>query len=150
MKPAAPPVSAGRTQLLRGRNVLVAEDTAANQLLVRKLLEKLGCQVTVAPNGQVAVDLFRQHSYDAVLMDCHMPVLDGFEATGQVRQFEASRASGKARTPVIALTADAMEGDRNKCIAGGMDDYLSKPITPGELEAMLVKWTTDASPLLAP
>jgi PAS domain S-box-containing protein len=150
VKPGAPSVSASRSQSLRGRSILVAEDTAANQLLVRKLLEKLGCQVTIAPNGQVAADLFREHHYDAVLMDCHMPVLDGFEATEQVRQFEVSRSRDKARTPIIALTADAMEGDRRKCIEGGMDDYLSKPIRPGELEAMLVKWTTDASPLLAP
>ena len=147
---AARRVTALASEQLRGRRILVAEDTLANQLLVRKLLQKLGCEPTIANNGRQAVELFQQNTYALVLMDCHMPELDGFEATAKIRELEAGSRRDQRSIPVIALTADAMEGDRQKCLDAGMDDYLSKPIRPGELEAMLLKWAGDTERVVAP
>ncbi|MBM3845108.1 MAG: response regulator [Verrucomicrobia bacterium] len=140
---AARRVTTLASEQLRGRRFLVAEDTRVNQLLVHKLLQKLGCEATIAANGREAVERFEQDSYVLVLMDCHMPELDGFEATARIREIESSRHRDRRPIPIIALTADAMEGDREKCLAAGMDDYLSKPIRSGELEAMLLKWSGD-------
>ena len=117
--------------------VLVAEDNAVNQKLIVRLLEKRGHRVTVAGNGREAVDAAARESFDLVLMDMQMPEMDGFEATAMIRVRE--RRSG-AHLPIVALTAHAMKGDREKCLAGGMDDYLSKPIQPGELEEVLARF----------
>ncbi len=136
---------------LEGRRVLVAEDIIANQILIRRLLEKHGCRVTLAADGQEAVDLFRQNTYDLVLMDCHMPVLDGFQATMEIRRADARRHgdSPPVRIPIIAVTADAMEGDREKCMQAGMDDYLTKPIRLPELDTVLLKWAGPDAPRTA-
>jgi CheY-like chemotaxis protein len=123
---------------LSGR-VLVAEDNLVNQMVIRSLLEKLGLQVDLVADGQQALDAVQQgHPAQVVLMDLHMPVLDGYAATAAIRQWEATR--GQPRRPIIALTADAFEEDRQRCLAQGMDDFLSKPIELGTLHATLQRW----------
>jgi len=118
--------------------VLVAEDNVINQKVVVRLLEKLGCRVDVAANGHEAITMLAQLAYDLVLMDCQMPEMDGFAATTAIRQREAD--SGQ-HTPIIAMTANAMQGDREYCLAAGMDDYISKPVKFDALAAMLRKWS---------
>ena len=114
--------------------ILVAEDNAVNQKLVVRMLERLGHKVTLAHNGRQAVDIFDSGIFDIVLMDVQMPELDGMEATGEIREHE--RRTG-ARTPIYALTAHAMKGDRERCLAVGMDGYLTKPIQSQELCKLL-------------
>jgi two-component system sensor histidine kinase/response regulator len=125
--------------------VLLVEDNAVNQELARSQLESLGCQVRVATNGREALDAVTlnpldalREPYDLVLMDCQMPVMDGYAATAELRRWE--RQQGNARLPIVALTAHALEGDRERCLAHGMDDYLAKPFTRDELERMLARW----------
>ena len=122
-----------------GARVLLAEDNAVNQEVARIMLSEAGCQTTVADNGRIAVDVWRQQSFDLVLMDCQMPDLDGF---GAAREIRAHESADRARVPIIALTANAMDGDRDSCLAAGMDDYLAKPFTRNELIAMLRRWLT--------
>jgi len=119
--------------------VLVAEDNAVNQKLVARLLEKRGHFVKIVENGREALESLEQESYDLILMDVQMPEMDGFEATGELRRLE--KQSGR-HTPVIALTAHAMKGDRERCLAAGMDGYLSKPIRAPELDELLEKYIT--------
>ena len=104
--------------------VLVAEDNACNQLLIRKLLEKLLLSVDLVENGYDAVEASKKGTYDAIFMDCQMPIMDGFEATRRIRNLEPD---GR-RVPIIAMTALAQEADVEQCLASGMDDYLPKPI----------------------
>jgi CheY-like chemotaxis protein len=118
------------------RRVLLVEDNPVNQRLARHYLEKLGCDVELAENGKEAVTLCTNRSYQAVLMDCQMPEMDGFTATALIRQNEA----GATRVPIIALTANAMEGDRERCLACGMDDYLAKPLKSADLARALDRW----------
>lgn len=118
--------------------VLVAEDQPVNQKLATLQLQELGCRVFVAENGLQAVDAVLKNNFDLILMDCQMPEMDGFLATAEIRKIE-SESSGH-RTPIIAMTAQAMTGDREACIAAGMDDYLSKPITSQKLFAALRNW----------
>lgn len=124
---------------LNGTRVLLAEDVPTNQLLARALLEKLGCQVTVAVNGLEAVEKVQQECYDIVLMDCHMPDMDGYSATGTIRKWEADKPKGD-RLPIIAVTANALSGDREKCLDAGMDDHLAKPFRKADLEGTLRRW----------
>jgi signal transduction histidine kinase/DNA-binding response OmpR family regulator/HPt (histidine-containing phosphotransfer) domain-containing protein len=121
---------------LRGR-VLLAEDNESNLIVARAQLERLGLDVVAASDGQQALDLLATETVDLVLMDCQMPLLDGFAATAALREREAGTEN---RLPVIALTANAMKGDRERCVAAGMDDYLSKPYTGEELLAVLARW----------
>ena len=116
--------------------VLLAEDNPVNQRLASRLLEKRGHSVVVAANGLEALEALEKESFDLVFMDVQMPVMDGFEATAAIRKREGT---GKLHLPVVALTAHAMKGDREKCLAGGMDGYLSKPIRPHELDEVLRK-----------
>jgi len=105
--------------------ILLAEDNKVNQLVAKKLLEKSGCTVDIAENGQLAIDAWRKQPYDAIFMDCQMPVMDGYKATKIIRETENST---KAHIPIIALTANAMDGEKEICLATGMDEYLTKPI----------------------
>src|SRR5262249_16971153 len=118
-------------------NVLLAEDHPVNQEVALTMLEQLGCRVVVVENGQKAVDALSNGDYDVALMDCQMPEMDGFTATAEIRQRESA---GGAHLPIIALTAGAMSGDREKCLAAGMDDYLTKPFTVDQLHGMLRRW----------
>jgi PAS domain S-box-containing protein len=124
-----------RPGTLRAR-VLVAEDNLVNQKVAVRTLEMLGCQAEVAENGALAVEAFKLRDFDVVLMDCQMPVLDGFEATRVIRAMEQVGH----RVPIIAVTANAMQGDRERCLEAGMDDYVPKPVTMGALDDVLRKW----------
>jgi CheY-like chemotaxis protein len=117
--------------------VLLAEDVLVNQKVATILLEKAGYRVDVVENGKEAVEAVRQLSYAAVFMDVQMPEMDGFEATGVIRGQE--ELSGH-HVPIIAMTAHALEGDRERCLDAGMDDYIAKPLQPKELIATLEKW----------
>jgi two-component system sensor histidine kinase/response regulator len=119
------------------RWILVAEDNVVNQKIITLLLEKLGLQAHIVANGLEAVNAVAEHDYPVVLMDCHMPEMDGFEATRAIRKMEV--ATGK-HTPIIAVTALAMAGDRERCIEAGMDDYIAKPIDKERLKNKLNQW----------
>lgn len=118
--------------------VLLAEDTEMNRMLVRILLTRMGFEVDEAENGQQAVEALARKRYDLVLMDCMMPVMDGYEATRILRAREAE--AGQERVPVIALTASAIAGDRERCRQAGMDDYLSKPFQVDDFRAIVQRY----------
>ena len=138
--PASPPapdsIGAPPRSRLQGR-VLLAEDNPVNQELAAAMLKNLGLQVTLACNGAEALALLDAQAFDLVLMDCQMPVMNGYEATAALR---AREPAGGPRLPVIALTANALEGDRDQCLAAGMDDYLAKPYTRVQLTTLLQRW----------
>jgi PAS domain S-box-containing protein len=117
-------------------HVLVAEDNAVNQRVIVRMLEKMGHIPILAYNGQEAVEAYESRPFDVVLMDVQMPVMDGLAATRAIRESEA-RNPGRRRLPIMALTAYAMRGDRERCLTAGMDDYLTKPVKPEELSAAL-------------
>lgn len=117
-------------------HILIVEDNAVNQMVARRLAEQLGCEVTVAASGEAALPLFAKERFDLVLMDCQMPGLDGYETTREMRRCE----TGKNATPIIALTASVLAGEREKCLAHGMNDFLPKPLTRTALAEMLVRW----------
>jgi CheY-like chemotaxis protein len=140
--PPAP--AAARPPGGRGR-ILLVEDNAINQMVAVALVEQLGYDVTVAADGIDALTSLAQHTYDAVLMDCQMPRMDGYEATAEIRRREGEAAligAGESggRTPIIALTASAMASERDHCIAVGMDDHLPKPVRREALAAKLERW----------
>ncbi|SDS52586.1 PAS domain-containing hybrid sensor histidine kinase/response regulator [Pseudomonas oryzae] len=120
---------------LRGASLLLVEDNLVNQELATEILSRAGIRVTVAGNGAEALSMLAEHSYDGVLMDCQMPVLDGFEATRRIR-----RQPALADLPVLAMTANAMAGDREKCLAAGMNDHIAKPIDVTQLFLTLHRW----------
>ncbi|MCB0332436.1 MAG: response regulator [Bdellovibrionales bacterium] len=111
-------------------NILVAEDNKVNQKLIRKILESAGHTVEIAENGKEVLESYEQKGFDIILMDCQMPVLDGYKTTETIRNREAEKGT---RTPIVALTANAMSSDRDKCMASGMDEYLSKPVKRADL-----------------
>jgi two-component system sensor histidine kinase/response regulator len=131
-------------ELVRWR-ILVAEDNEVNQEVTVAMLQALGCEVEAVENGQLAVERVENESFDLVLMDCQMPTMDGFAATRAIRARERrARESGREvrQVPIIALTAHAMRGDRQECLAVGMDDYLTKPFAKAELREVLERWLT--------
>ena len=136
------------TLSIAGSRILLAEDNRTNQALAVHLLKKLGLVVDLAGNGAEAVAAFHARDYDLILMDCMMPELDGFGATAEIRRSEAEHVSlsmargvdSLKRVPIVALTANAMKGDRDRCLAAGMDDYLTKPLRSESLKETLEKW----------
>ena len=114
--------------------ILLAEDNEVNQLVAREMLGGLGCSVEVANNGREALEALKRGGFDLVLMDCQMPEMDGYETTREWRRIESA---GTSRLPIVALTANALDGDRERCVAAGMDDYLSKPFKREQLAKML-------------
>jgi len=124
--------------------VVVADDHPVNVNVACIMLEKLGCEVDAYPDGASALAALAKTGYDLVFMDCQMPDVDGFETTRRLRAWEAAEASRQGserrRIPVIALTAHAVGGMREKCLSAGMDDYLTKPFSPDDIEAIIRKW----------
>jgi len=120
-------------------SILLAEDNPVNQEVAAAMLESLGMTFRLASNGAAALDYLSRYPFDLILMDCQMPEMDGFEATDEIRRRQREGALPR-RLPVVALTANAVEGDRERCLAAGMDDYLSKPFSRDQLAAMLMHW----------
>ena len=123
--------------------ILVVDDNLVNQHVIVAMLKRFGCDADVVGNGRLAVEAVGRTAYDVVLMDCQMPVLDGYAATRELRAREAGPQPAR-HTPVIALTAEALQGERDRCLAAGMDDYLSKPLRPPQLAAALRRWLPPA------
>jgi signal transduction histidine kinase/CheY-like chemotaxis protein len=150
LHPAGPPqatISTVRAAALDrsaqvGGRVLLAEDNIVNQRVAVRILEKLGYCIDIAANGREAIEAFRRIPYDLILMDCQMPELDGFAATEAIRRGEAPGE----HVPIIAMTAGAMQGDRERCIAAGMDDYLPKPVTLDRLITTIDRWRRKTTP----
>ena len=135
------PVRPRRQSAGNGRRpvVLVAEDNAVNQMVATRFLEKRGIDVRLATNGREAVNALMTDTFDLVLMDCQMPEMDGYEATKEIRRAEG----GQRHTPIVAMTAHSMQGDRDRCLAVGMDDYLSKPLDTRAFDGALSRWVGD-------
>jgi CheY-like chemotaxis protein/HPt (histidine-containing phosphotransfer) domain-containing protein len=141
---AAPPVSPPVTRAqpgIRG-DILVVEDNLINQQVALGILQIQGYSVSVANNGREALDAYAQGAFDLILMDCHMPEMDGFEATMEIRRRE--QAAGGRRVPIVALTANAMAQDREECLNAGMDDHLAKPFSMQTMQEMLERWIPPA------
>jgi signal transduction histidine kinase/CheY-like chemotaxis protein len=136
--PPPQPLSAGEAGESQEPRILLVEDNPVNLIVAQKMLATLGYEAEVATHGEAALDALRQHRHDLVFMDCQMPVLDGYEATRRWRALEAE--SGAPRLPIVAMTANAMAGDRERCLEAGMDDYLPKPVSREQLEGCLARW----------
>jgi CheY-like chemotaxis protein len=134
-EPIAAPVQQGSPVALEQKRVLLVEDNPVNQLVAKGMLSKAGCEVLLAINGAEALEVLEHEQIDLVLMDCNMPVMDGYEATRRIRQ--QARWSD---LPIIALTANALPDERERCTAAGMNDYLAKPFRRDELIALLSQW----------
>jgi CheY-like chemotaxis protein len=147
-EPVPAPVGKGRdVRFLAPPSVLLVEDNDINALLARRMLEKVGCKVRHCVNGREAVETFRRvlagtdRPYDVVLMDAHMPVLDGLDATRAIKNLYAAMPDQVSLPPpIIAVTANAFDEDRRRCLEAGMDDYLAKPFDREELHRLLERW----------
>ncbi|TFC90334.1 PAS domain S-box protein [Cryobacterium sp. TMT3-29-2] len=140
--PAPAPTRPARSAIPSRGRILVVEDNEVNQLVAREMVAKLGYDADVVADGVAAVSATAAHHYLAVLMDCHMPVMDGFEATRTIR----ARGDHPARLPIIAMTAGALDEDRERCLAAGMDDYLAKPVNMAALGETLARWVPRTAP----
>ncbi|MBB1487593.1 CHASE domain-containing protein [Oceanospirillum sediminis] len=134
------PISESSAPSYQGRHVLVVEDNQTNRTVIEQMFRQRDIQVSVAKNGQEAIDILKTSHFDVVFMDCQMPVMDGYQATAIIRS-DSSQVQNHA-IPIIAVTAHALAGDREKCLAAGMDDYLPKPVTEESLKEILDKWLT--------
>lgn len=141
--PSAPPIVAKPEENLQQSKILLVEDNRTNQMVARIMLSKLGCQVSIANHGQEAIDLLAIQPFDLVLMDIQMPIMDGYTATQRIRQREQP---ARTHVPIVAMTADAIADRLEKCLAAGMDDFLTKPITQHTLALMLKKWLNPSVP----
>lgn len=139
---AANAIETARATAKRGAIVLLADDSVVSQTVCLRLLEKLGCDVDVASEGATAVEKWHARRPDLVLLDCQMPGVDGYEAAARIRQLEPNGW----HTPIVALTANALGGDREKCLAAGMDDYVAKPLQLEQLRGVLEKWVYARQP----
>jgi CheY-like chemotaxis protein len=137
----AEPAQASPDETAR-RTVLVAEDNAVNQLVAANMIDSPVLRTAIAANGAAAVEMFLRLRPDAILMDVSMPILDGLDAARRIREIEA--IEGRARTPIIAVTAHALDDDRKRCFEAGMDDFLAKPLRKAELDEALARWLSDA------
>ncbi|MEP7362639.1 MAG: ATP-binding protein [Acidobacteriota bacterium] len=133
------------TAALQGARVLLVEDNPVNQMVAQRMLLRLGCAVDLASSGEEAIEKWRQGNYAVVLMDCQMPEMDGYEAARRIR----SQKTERARVPIVALTANAMDGDKQKCLDAGMDDYISKPVRFDVLKRHLVENLTPSATITA-
>ena len=138
---SAKPGPAGKLARKVHARILVVDDNTTNQKVARLMLESLGCRVDLSADGQEALDMLELLPYDVVFMDCEMPEMDGYEATAEIRR----RHSDGRRVPVVAMTAKAIQGDRERCLEAGMDDYISKPVRMEDLEAVLAKYASGNS-----
>jgi signal transduction histidine kinase len=137
-----PPMAVAAPSALPDALVLVVEDNHVNQLVIANMLKSLGLEVETASNGVIALECMHQRDYDLILMDCQMPEMDGYQATARIRQLQRD---DQANIPIIALTANAMAEDRERCLAAGMNDYLSKPVTLKILREKLLLWLPPAA-----
>jgi two-component system sensor histidine kinase/response regulator len=128
-----------------GKRVLLVEDDESNAEIAIVLLRRLGPDVVHAANGALAVAAYRESEFDMVIMDCQMPVMDGLEATRQIRALEKQNPAAK-RTPIAALTAHSFDGYRDECMAADMDDFMTKPVSTEDFQVMLSRWIGDNSP----
>ncbi|HBX37068.1 MAG TPA: hybrid sensor histidine kinase/response regulator, partial [Pseudohongiella sp.] len=119
----------------RPLSILLAEDDPINQQLTKAFLASSHCLLDIVPNGAAAVDAVRNHDFDLILLDCQMPVMDGYAATAQIRQLSGPR------TPIVAITASALEQDKQRCLQADMDDVLTKPFSKRELLRLIERWT---------
>jgi CheY-like chemotaxis protein len=143
-----PPAPAGQGLSGLGLSVLVADDNAINRSVASAMLEQLSCSVVMAEDGRAAVEHWRMDSFDVILMDCQMPVMDGYAATAAIRSEETAR--GKSPTAIVALTANALTRDRERCLAAGMDAFLAKPFTQHQLAQILRPYAEARGTLLPP
>lgn len=135
---SAPGSSPEARSFAGSRRILVAEDDRTNQIVIRRQLENLGCSPSLVPNGQAALDALDHEAFDLLLLDCQMPVLDGYATCREIRRREGE--TGRPRLPVLAVTAWAMQADKDQCFTSGMDEVLTKPLRPAELAEALGRW----------
>jgi len=138
-----------QAKAMQGMKVLVTEDNLVNQVLVEKMLKKLGCKVFIAKDGFEALIAYESQELDLILMDLHMPNMDGFETTKRIRAVEAKSGSSK-RMPIVALTAKSMSSDRQNCLEANMDGYISKPHSINDLRTILLKYSPKKPIQLSP